>query len=253
MTIKKLAFSVVLLSILCILNGNAGNWVEQFDDELTKGWERISGVAEWRVRWEAVEGILFTEIRRPELPGSCEETDADFLHWTAHQFRLDSLTVIGSEIVYPPPGRNTWGQLALFLGKRQTSPDFVAKGYYFSPEMATEVTFRENEGYTKGKTISVYDKQFKLTTKNLKVTFDSGKFRVLSGTMLLSDFNDVTIPEIDVVGLLTICHNEGDWFGGSISSFSISGSGIPNHNQSLDVQLRDTQLSTTWARLKEFE
>ncbi len=243
----------MLLNLLPIGHSQAGTWNETFDDVELKGWTRIMGVEKWRVRWEVVEGILFSRIRRGEFRWNCDEKSADFMHWTAHEFRLDSLTVIGSEIFYPPPGRGGWGDLALFLGKQQPEADFAAKGYYFSPEKTSAAKLSEKEGYSKGQTISVYDKHFQSTTKQMKVTFNSGKFRVWTGTELLKEFVDNTITEIDVVGVLITCSLDGDWFGGSISGFAISGGGIPNHNLSLDVHLREKQLTTTWGHLKQFE
>lgn len=249
---KYVLWAVVLFAFT-IGYSYAGTWVEQFDDEKLNGWQRITSVEEWRVRWRVVERILFSQIRRSDLRAVCDEKDGDFMLWNAHQFRLDSLTVIGSEIFYPPPGRGGWGELGLFLGKQQPFLDFVAKGYFFSPEKTSEATFSVKEGYGKGKVISEYENKFKFTTKSLKVAFNSGKFRILTGSVLLTEFVDNKFPEIDVVGVLITCH--GEWFSGSISSLSVSGGGIPNHNYNpgFAVQLQDTQLSTTWARLKQYE
>ena len=247
----KIILTVLLLNVIPICHSHAGTWNETFNDETLKGWERISSVEEWRVRWEVVEGILFSQIRRSGIAAVCKTKDGSFMHWTANQFRLDTITVIGTEIIFPPPGRGGWGDLGLFMGKRQQSPDFVAKGYFFSPVKINQATFGKKDGYIKGKIISEYGDNFQFTTKSIKVAFVSGKFRILTGTTLIAEFNDNTLPEIDVVGVLITCN--GEWFNGSISGITISGNGIPNHNLSLAVKLRNTQLTTTWAQLKQHE
>lgn len=51
------------------------------------------------------------------------------------------------------------------------------------------------------------------------------------------------------VGLVVFYRHNADISMASISTFSISGRDIPNHN-SLDVQLRMPQLTTIWGTLK---
>lgn len=147
------------------------------------------------------------------------------------------------------------GELCLFLGKRQPSPDF-AEGYIFSPEKTTRIQFTENGVYKKGEVKEDYALMFRLTSEHLKVVFEAGKFQLWTQDLLITEFFDADIPMIDVVGLISVCEFLGQWFDGTISTFSISGSGIPQYylldEQSREVQLRERQLTTTWGKLKRF-
>ena len=205
----------------------------------------------WNTSWEVVEGYLFSRIRAPRDQPKCLKTAADFLHWDAHQFQLSRLTVIGRKIHYPQKGIYGMGELCLFLGKRQPSPDFAVEGYIFSPEETSKVTFSIGNDYSRGKTKAWYGDKFPFTTRHLKAVFDSGQFQLFTNGVLLTEFVDNHFTEIDVVGLLVTCHFGGHWFGGSISSFTVSGESIPDHN--LAVQLQQTQLATTWGQMKRFE
>ena len=247
--IIKIAFSVVLLSIFAIGQGSAGVWVEPFEDEELNGWE--SPVEYWSARWEAVEGMLFARIQRPDDRAICKRNITDFLHWKAIQFQLEQLTMVGTEMIYPQEGDRGMGELCLFLGKQQIAPDFAVEGYIVSPEETSKMTFSENDAYSRGKTKAWYGDKFPFTTDHLKVVFDSGQFQVFTNEVLLTEFTDKHITKIDVVGLVITCHFGGEWFGARMSRLSISGADVPN--QSLAVQLRGTQLATTWGNLKQFE
>ncbi len=177
-------------------------------------------------------------------------TAADFLHWNIQQFQLNRLTVIGEGMFYNRYSRDKSGELCLFLGMRQPEPDFAA-GYIFSPEKTTKMQFSANGVYKIGEVKAKYDGMFRLTSGNLKVVFDAGKFQLYTQKLLITEFFDAEVSMIDVVGLIILFEFPGNWFIGSISAFTISGIGIPNHN-SLDVQMHETQLTTAWGALKRF-
>lgn len=256
MCMKKRIFNIVnimnwtvLLSVIVIGQNYAGTWRDKFDGIELNGWERIVEENPWGAEWilRGVHGYLHGEIWKPKQE---EVTAADFLHWTAHQFQLDRLTVV-SEMHYIQDDWEISGEFCLFLGKRQPKPNF-AKGYIFSLEKVTKMQFTENGVYKKGEVKADYSLMFRLTSSSkLKVIFSNGKFRLFTQDLPITEFFDVEIPTIDVVGLMVMFEFPGRWFGGEIEAFSISGSGIPNHN-SLDVQLQSTQLTTTWGKLKRF-
>ena len=250
---RKHIFNIMLWTVLlsaCIIEANhAGTWIDDFDGEVLNGWERIVEENPWFAKWGLIDdpGRLYGDIVKPKQE---DVTAADFLHWNAHQFQLDRLTVVGEEMRYPRHAPDISGELCLFLGKRQTEPNF-AKGYIFSPEKATQMQFTANGVYKKGEVKADYSLMFRLTSGNLKVVFRNGKFRFFTQDLPITEFFDDEIPMIDVVGLMVVHKFPGRWFNSSISTFSISGQGIPNHN-SLDVQLQGTQLTTTWGELKRF-
>ena len=248
--IIKIALCAVLLSVFAIGHSYAGVWKDLFDEAELNGWERIVEDNPWFASWEFDElapGILIATIEKPEQE---QVTAADFLHWNTHQFQLNRLTVVGEEIRYPRYVRDVTGELCLFLGKRQTEPDF-AEGYIFSPERTTKMQFSANGVYKRGEVETNYDLMFRLTSGHLKIVFDTGKFQLFTQDILITEFFDAELSMIDVVGLMVVHKFPGSWFEGTISTFSISGQDIPNHN-SLDVQLRGTQLTTTWGELKRF-
>ena len=249
--ILTIVLCTVLLSVFLCGHSYAGVWRDTFHDAELKGWQRTAEHNPWNARWEAVEGILFSQIQRVRNTAECEKNAADFLHYNAHQFNLDRLTLIGKEITYKQEGPRGMGELCLFLGKRRIAPHFVVEGYIVSPEETSKVTFSEKDDYSRGKTKAWYGDKFPFTTNHLKVVFDSGRFRVFTDEVLLTEFIDNRFSQINVVGLLITCHFGAEWFGSRISSFSISGAGIPDHN--LAVQLQGTQLTTTWGQLKRFE
>ena len=242
---------LVLLSVLLSGYSYAGVWRDTFDGNELNEWERTAEHNVWNANWEVVEGILFSNIRKPHDRPKCKNNVADFLRWKAHRLQLDRLTVIGKKIIYIQEGWQSQGELCLFLGKRRAAAAFAVEGYIVSPEETSKVTFSGKNDYSRGKTRAWYGDKFPFTTNHLKVVFDSGQFKVYTNGVLLTEFIDNHFTKIDVVGLLITCHFGGQWFGGSISSFSVSGSGIPDHN--LAVQLQKTQLTTTWGELKRYE
>ena len=254
MYIIKHVVSVVLLCIFFICFSHAGTWVDQFIDVELNGWERIFEDNPWFAEWEVSPftiGRLLGIITKPEQD---QLTAADFLHWNARKFQLEKVTVVGEEMRYVRVAHiafpETSGELCLFLGKRQSSPNF-AKGYIFSPETTTRMQFSSDGFFKRGEVKADYGLMFRLTSGNLRVTFESGKFQLWTQDLLITEFFDVEIPVIDVVGLMIVHNRPGNWFDGTISSFSISGEGIPNYG-SLNVQLQGTQLTTTWGKLKQF-
>ena len=246
----KIAICVVLLSAFTIGHGNAGVWKDLFDEPELIGWERIVEDNPWFASWEfdgLVPGILIGTIEQPKQE---QVIAADFLHWNAHQFQLNKVTVVGEEIHYTRGNRNNSGEFCLFLGQRQPEPDFAA-GYIFSPEKTTKMQFSANGVYKIGEVKANYDDRFRLTSGHLKVVFDAGKFQLYTQNILITEFFDPEVPMIDVAGLMVVHKPPGSWFDATISTFSISGNGIPNHN-SLDVQMHETQLTTIWGALKRF-
>ena len=195
----------MLLSIFSSGNSYAGTWRNSFDEGL-KEWIRTAEHNAWNARWETVEGMLFSEIRKPRDRPRCENNAADFLQWKAIQFQLEQLTVIGTKINYTQEGPRGMGELCLFLGNRQPEAAFAVKGYIFSPEETSGVTFSIKDDYSRGKTKATYENKFPLTTHHLKVIFNSGLFKVYTNEVLLTQFTDASITQIDVVGLLVTCH-----------------------------------------------
>ncbi len=242
-------WTVFMYAILSVYS-YAGTWRDQFDDINLNGWERIVEEDPWFASWEIDPwniGYLYTVIEKPKQE---QVTAADFLHWNAHQFQLDKVTVVGEKIRYPQDARFISGELCLFLGKRQPSPDF-AEGYIFSPEKTTKIQFTENGVYKKGEVKADYGLMFRLTSGDIRVVFDTGKFQLFTQDLPITEFVDDEIPMIDVVGLMSVFEFPGDYFNGTISTFSISGSSIPRSNV-LDVRLREEQLTTIWGKLKRF-
>ena len=249
--IVYIGICVVLLSIFSIGHSYAEVWNDSFNDEELKGWERIWQGNPWNAKWRAVAGLLFANIDGHErLPPECDENSADFLHWKIVQFNFEQLTIVGEEITYPQEGREGMGELCLFIGKRQDDPDLTVQGYIVSPEEVSKVTFTELGKYSRGKTKAWYGNIFQNTTRNLTAIFDTGHFQVYTNDDLITDFIDENLKTIDIVGLLITCHDGGQWFGSRISSISISDEAIIKPN--LAVQLRGTQLTTTWGALKRF-
>ncbi len=254
-SIMKYVLCAVVLFAFAIGHGYARTWIDDFDDIALNGWERIVEEVPWFAEWEVspfTTGYLLAIIGKPKQE---HVTAADFLHWNVHQFQLDKITVIGEEVRYPRgdpnnPAPDISGELCLFLGKRQPSPDFAA-GYIFSPEKTTKIQFTENGIYKKGEVKADYGLMFRLTSGNIRVVFDTGKFQLWTQDLLITEFFDDEIPMIDVVGLMSVFEFPGQWFDGTISTFSISGQGIPTNN-AFDVQLGNTQLTTTWGKIKRF-
>lgn len=252
--IIRYILSVVFLSVFFTGYSFAGVWFDPFDNEHIDGWERIvSGEpfqTPWHADWEAFDGILYSQIRKLRNIPRCENNAADFLHWNAHQFKLDKLMVTGKEINYAQEGPRSKGELSLFLGKILRINDFAVEGYLFSPEKISEVTFSKNHDFSKGKTVATYGNEFPLTSQHLKIVFNSGDFSVYTNSVLLTQFVDNRYTNIDVIGLLITCHLGGEWFVANISSFSVSGDSIPNSTWA--VQMQETHLTTTWGDLKRF-
>ncbi|MDE0638053.1 MAG: hypothetical protein OXI43_19610 [Candidatus Poribacteria bacterium] len=255
--VMKIVLCAILLTTYAIVPSHAGTWRDDFDDINLNGWERIVEENPWFADWEVSPFTIGRFLAVIEKPEQKQGTAADFLHWNAHQFQLDKITVVGDEIRYPrvPNKPGMPGELCLFLGKRQPSPDF-AEGYIFSPEKTTRIQFTENGVYKKGEVKEDYALMFRLTSEHLKVVFEVGKFQLWTQDLLITEFFDDDIPMIDVVGLISVCEFLGQWFDGTISTFSITGSGIPQYylldEQLREVQLRERQLTTTWGKLKRF-
>lgn len=249
--VLKSFLSLVLVCVLLCGHSYAEVWKDSFDDEKLKGWERIWLGNRGDTEWKAVAGLLFVNIDSHErLPPVCDKNTAEFLHWKIVQFNFEQLTIVGEEIIYPQEGEEGMGELCLFIGKRQDDPDLTAQGYIVSPEEVSKVTISEKGKYSRGKTKAWYGDIFQDTTRNLTAVFDSGHFQVYTNDDLITEFTDENLKTIDIVGLLITCHHGGRWFGSRISSISISDKAIIQHN--LAVQLRGTQLTTTWGALKRF-
>ena len=244
----KIVFCVMFLSVFAIGHNQAGTWRDGFDGNELNGWERVVEDTPWFAEWSLTKGALFGEIvDRPQE----QLTTSDFLHWNAHQFHLDRLTVVGEEIGYPRHDILVFGQFCLFLGKRHPEPGF-AEGYIFSPEETAKMKFSVKGDFKRGNSKAKYELMWRLTREHLKVVFDAGRFRLFTQDILVTEFFDAEITGIDVVGLLIMCElGEDCWFHGNISTFSVSGRGIPNHNF-LDIQLQKTHLATSWGALKRF-
>ncbi|MDE0084702.1 MAG: hypothetical protein OXU23_03255 [Candidatus Poribacteria bacterium] len=250
--VLKSFLSLVLLCVFLSGHSYAKIWNDSFDDEELIVWEPIVIGNQGRAKWEAIAGFLFANIEgRGKLPPGCGKNSAGFLHWKIIQLNFEQLTIVGEEITYPQEGEDGMGELCLFIGKRQDDPDLSVEGYLISPEEVSRVTFSENGKYSRGKTKAWYGNIFESTTCNLATVFDSGHFQVWTDGDLITEFVDENIKNIDIVGLLITCHFGGGWFGSRISSISITDKAIPKGN--LAVQLRDTQLTTTWGELKQFE
>ncbi len=247
--IITIIFYIVILNVLLSGFGHAGTWRDEFSEAELNGWERIAEENPWFVRWVLVDEPfrLFAKILNPKDE---KVTAADFLHWNVQHFQLNRLTVVGEGMFYDRHSRHNSGHLCLFLGLNQTAPDF-AKGYIFCPEKTTKMQFSTNGIYKVGEVKANYDDKFRLTSGHLKVFFNAGKFQLFTQNLLITEFVDVEVSVIDVVGLIVVFEFPGDSFIGSISTFSISGNGIPNHN-SLDVRLQREHLTTTWGMLKHF-
>ena len=241
---------LILLSVVFCGHSAAGVWRDSFDDEELKDWKTTLVGGAWGTSWEVAEGFLFGKLGGLRGQPRCDETAGGFIRWNAHNIRLKELTVIGRKIIYPQKGPYGFGELCLFMGKLVDIDDFEVKGYIFSPEETSKVSFSIGS-YSRGSTRAWYGDKFPLTSEHLEAVFDSGKFQLFTKDVLLTEFVDNDFTEIDVVGLLVTCHVGGHWFGGGISSFSVSGLGIPDHN--LSVELRETHLATTWAQIKRFE
>lgn len=249
--IIKSFLSLVLLIVFLSGHSYAEVWNDSFDEGL-KGWEQFRKGNNWNAKWEAVAGILFANIQNlGDLPHICDKNSGDFLHWKIIQFNFEQLTIVGEEITYPQEGEDGMGELCLFIGKRQDDPDLAVQGYIISPEEVSKVTLSEIGRYSRGKTKAWYGNIFQKTTRNLTVVFDTGHFKVYTNGDLITEFIDENLKTIDIVGLLITGHVGGQWFGSRISSISITDKVIPKGN--LAVQLRDTQLTTTWGQLKQFE
>lgn len=242
---------LLLLSVLLSGHSYAEFWNDSFDEGL-KGWQRIWLGNHGDNKWEAVAGFLFADIDSHEnLPPICGKNTADFLHWKIVQFNFEQLTIVGEEITYPQEGEDGMGELCLFIGKRQDDPDLTVQGYIVSPEEVSKVTISEKGKFNRGRTKAWYGNIFQDTTRNLTAVFDSGHFQVRTDDVLITEFVDEDLKNIDVVGLLITCHRGGQWFSSRISRISISDEAVIKPN--LAVQLRGTQLTTTWGDLKQFE
>ena len=237
----------VLLSITFAVGySQAGTWKDVFENTKLNDWERILENNPWSAAWETEEGFLLASIKKPP---QIQVNASDLLIWKARRFQLPRLTVLAEEIRYGQFQHNNNSELSLFLGKRQPAPDLI-EGYMFSPEDTEKMTLTAKGVYRLGKVKAQYHDRFQLTTNHLKVVFDTGKFRLFTQDILLTEFFDDEIVLIDVVGLIISYRPFGDQSIATIDTFSISGQDIPNHNY-LDVQFRVTHLTSTWGTLKD--
>lgn len=253
--IMKYVLWAVVLFAFAIGHSHAGTWRDDFDTEVLNGWERVVEAKPFFVEWKTFkdnpgwfpvdEGYLSGAIEKPQAE---HLTAADFLRWNAHQFQLEKLTVVGDEIDYVRHRREISGELGLFLGKRLPGPDF-AEGYICSPEKTTKMRFSAKGVFKKGEVKADYGLMFRLTSGNIKVVFDAGKFRLWTQDLLITEFFDAEITKIDVVGMMVVFEFPGDWFSGTISTFSVSDF---LDEQTREVQLGEIQLTTTWGKLKRF-
>lgn len=245
--IMKYVLCAVVLFTLTIGHSYAGTWRDEFDGNELNGWERVAEDNPWFAKWILIDdpGFLYGGIVKPKQEGV---TAADFLHWNLHKFKLKHLTVVGEEIDYDRHAHNRSGELCLFPGKRQTEPDF-AEGYILSPEKATKMQFTANGIYKIGEVKADYGLMFRLTSSDIKVVFDTGKFRFWTQDLLITEFFDAETTKIDVVGMMVLFEFPGDWFSRTISTFSISDI---LDEQTHEVQLGEMQLTITWGELKRF-
>ncbi len=249
MKIVKPFLSLVLLCVFLSGYSYAAVWNDSFDEKLI-GWERFWGGR--NVKWQVLAGFLFANIDNVgKLPPICGENTGDFLRWKISRSNFEQLTIVGEELTYPQEGKYGLGELCLFIGKRQDDPGLVIEGYIVSPEEVSKVTLSKNDGYRRGKTKAWYGDKFQKTTQNLTAVFDTGHFQVQTGDDLIAEFDDENIKSIDTVGLFLTCHLRGMWFGSRISSISLTDNAIIKPN--LAVQLRGTQLTTSWGALKRSE
>ena len=249
--VLKSFLSLVMLIVFLSGHSYAEVWNDSFDEGL-KGWEIIWLGNPGNNKWEAVAGFLFATIdSHKNLPPICGKNIADFLHWRIVKFNFEQLTIVGEEITYPQEGKDGMGELCLFIGKRQDDPDLTVQGYIVSPEEVSKVTISKKGKFNRGRTKAWYGNIFQNTTRNLTAVFDSGHFQVQTGDVLITEFVDENIKNINIVGLVITCHRGGQWFGSRISSIAISDEIIIKPN--LAVRLRGTQLTTTWGELKRFK
>ncbi len=245
---KKHIFYISLCTLFLSLSGHsyAGTWKDNFDEGVLNGWERIVDENPWNADWKTIDDLgFFGSISKPKQEGV---TAVDFLHWNLHDFQLKHLTVVGEGVHYDRHAFNTLGELCLFLGKRQPTPDFAA-GYIFSPEKITKMQFSADGVYKIGEVKADYGLMFRLTSGDIRVVFDTGKFRLFTQDLFIEEFIDADINTVDVIGLVILNRFPGRWFSGRISTFSVSGEDIPNNN-TLNVHQHSTQLTTTWGELK---
>ena len=216
--IIRIVFCAVFLSVFTIGHSQAGTWIDDFDEEVLNGWKRIVEVLPYHVRWRTFKenpvvagddvGRLATLIGNPRAE---QVTAADFLRWNAHQFQLDKLVVVGEEIGYTRVNPDVSGELGLFLGKRLPDPDF-AEGYMFSPEKTTEMRCSAKGVFKRGETKADYELMFRLTSENIRVVFDAGKFQLWTQDLLVTEFVDEDITKIDAVGLMAVFEPPGGFF-----------------------------------------
>ena len=247
--ITNIALWIVFLCVFLSVHSFAGTWTDEFNEVELNGWERISDTNPWLAKWILLSdlGKLYAKISQPNQK---KVTAADFLHWNLHDFQLRQLTLVGEDIRYNRHADNRSGEICLFIGKKQNAPNF-AKGYIFSPEKITKMQFNADGDYKMGVVIAEYGLMFRLTSGDIRVVFDTGKFRLFTQDLFIEEFIDADINMVDVIGLVVLHRFPGEWFKGTISTFSVSGKDIPNNN-TLNVHQHSTQLTTTWGELKRF-
>ncbi len=241
----KVVFCVMLLSCFIIGYSYAGTWRDLFDQAKLHDWERLAEVNRWETEWNIKGGRLIARINKPQ---QIHTIASDILRWKAREFNLNRVTVVGEEIPYNRFLQDGNGELCLFVGKWNAASEF-ADGYLFSPVRTEKMGFTAKGIYKFGRTKGHYSDRLPLTSKHLKVVFENSRFRLFTEDILLLDFIDDEIIFVDLVGLILFYKPFGNLSTASISTFSISGRDIPNHNF-LDIRLRRDQLTTIWAELK---
>ncbi len=154
-----------ILSVFLSEYSHAGTWIDEFDGNELNGWERVAEDNPWFAKWILIDdpGFLYGGIVKPKQEGV---TAADFLHWNAHQFRLNRFVVVGEEIYCEWFARDAKGELCLFLGKRKPAPDF-AEGYIFCPCFTEKMEFSEKGVYKDGEIKASYIDSLKFTIVSL--------------------------------------------------------------------------------------
>ena len=234
---------VLLLACLSVGVVSAGEWRETFDDGNLAGWTLMfQGIRDdWDVTWEVEDGIL--NVRLEALLDWLEREDiASFLEWTAQPVQTSHLNVR----MRSPVSLDV--KLGVFLGKRlpEENPNY-AEGYLICHHSVDEMAIGREASWHEGGTLASF------FAHDWYLEYRAGHFTLLSEelfpeTWLLLEFEDVTLPQVDVMGILAISPwivPEGH---GAIDTLSFEGPNMPNH-PSHAVEGREL-LTVAWGQLK---